>query len=783
MNPVRSRKNKEGLPGMYWLNMPEKWQVKQDKETGEKQLKVIVPAETDYWRHTIHQFVKDDAPFYWKFVYGDFEARLTVKGKFLYLYDMAGLMVRQNEDQWATCGICNYQDQRFLSKNKQQLYVSCNTTRQKSDWSTHRLLLKHKVSSKPDKRIKNTTFHVWVRRIGSLLECYYSLDNENWTMVREAYFAPEIRRLRVGMVCMAPESAGFSVTFSNFMIRGGEKMPEDYVENLVYKSHRGEFLGMLEKHIVDEMTRRRTEKMWIKYRKEQKKLEEKERREREEQEKLLEQQRLLEAAAKAAAPVTAPTAAPTKKGPVKKGPKRTSSKLATIDPRTTISSSSSAVPSQKNDVVPRKPPSTRSFSVTPIEEVKNTSSYHRSSHDRSSHGPSSAMSLSTTSSSVSSTKGDANDVPKNYVNRADYTNFKNYSTVTRDSGNRKLTNHYAKMPRRPPTQSGRGPAGRRPQSNRPPVRGGGGGGAGGRGPRGGRPPPGGRRPGPNPSGRNHSTRVPGPPPSGRIPGPPPPGRGSRPPRSMSTGPRPQQNMKHVRAPQRRISAPVKTSTEKEREQEETKRYSVPGHAYELTVAETDVPKSNPFHLMLSGRNPMAKKGDASSSKKKWASNKESPTSEKEKGPTRRNSTSKSNQSPNSGQKSNSLPNEGKKLRRKSSASPPNQKDSSVATNGDEKTKAAVPAKKQKKKKVNRSKSEITQDEMQTTKKEQTEKMKQSKSEGNLPELALGGGDDNDETGEVTTKKLKKKKTNKEKDTAPTTIEKKKKKGKSKSISS
>ena len=781
MNPVRSRKNKEGLPGMYWLNMPEKWHVKQDKETGEKQLKVIVPTETDYWRHTIHQFVKDDAPFYWKFVYGDFEARLTVKGKFLYLYDMAGLMVRQNEDQWVTCGICNYQDQRFLSKNKQQLYVSCNITRQKSDWSTHRLLLKHKVSSKG---IKDTTFHVWVRRIGSILECYYSLDNENWTMVREAHFAPEVRRLRVGMVCMAPESAGFSVTFSNFMIRGGEKMPEDYVENLVYKSYRGEFLGMLEKHVVDEMTRRRTEKMWIKYRKQQKMLEEKEQREKAEQEKLLEQQRQLEAVAKPAAPVPAPTAAATKKGPVKKGPKRSSSKLATIDPGTATSSSSSAAPNNQNRVVPRKPPSTRSFSATPIEEVKSNASYHRSSHDRSSHGPSSVMSLSTTSSSVSSARGDTNNVPKNYVNRADYTNFKNYSTVTKDSGNRKLTNHYAKMPRRPPVQPGRGPAGRRPQSNRPPVRGGA---AGGRGPRGGRPPPGGRRPGPNPSGRNPSTRVPGPPPSGRIPGPPPPGRGSRPPRSMSTGPRPQQNMKPVREPQRRTSAPVKTSKDSNREQKETKRYSVPGHAYELTVAETDVPKSNPFHLLLSGRNPMAKKRNDSSSNKKWASKKETSTSEKEKGPTGRNSVSKSNQSSNSGPKSKSLTSDGKKPRRKSSASPPTQKESSVTTNGGEMTKATAPTKKQKKKKVDRSNSDIVQEEKQTTKKEKTKKMKQSKSEGNLPELALGGGGggggSKDDNGGGTSKKVKK--TKKEKDTTATTSSEKKKKKtpKSKSISS
>lgn len=595
---------------MYWLNMPETWKIingKDDDGHDEKQLRVVVPTETDFWRHTVHQFVKDDAPFYWRFVYGDFEARLTVKGKFLYLHDMAGMMIRQNEDQWMTCGICNYQDQRFLSKNKQQLYVSCNVTRQKSDWSTHRLLLKHKTSTRPDgtKRIKSTTFHVWVRRIGELVECHYSLDNENWTLVRQAVFAPEVRRLRVGMVCLAPESAGFAVTFSNFMIRGGDKMQEDDIENLVYKTNGAEFIGMMEKDIVDRMTKKATERMRKQMLIEKKK-----------QEKLWEKQRKLEAASQLKQQQPEPTAMEA----------RETTGAATVQTKETISGITAlklASGSRKEDVAVRKPRSTRSFAATPIEEPKKDSSKHL---QRPCHAPSSIMSLSTTSSASSSfeTRNAAADPRKSdkqppqralaapsssmqpnpraayaatdaqkSVNQSAYNNFSTYKAVTKDSSNRQITNHYAKLPRKPPAHPPGG--GRLPQSNRNPVRGGQG-----RGPYPGRPSLAGRR----------------------IPGPPPPGRGGRPParKALSMGGRPGSAQIRTagagRCPPRRASSPgIPNEKQRETPEEQQKRIE---KETGLRVADTDVPKVNPLHMMLSGRNPisnpLSKKRNSSSEK-------------------------------------------------------------------------------------------------------------------------------------------------------------------------
>jgi regulation of enolase protein 1 (concanavalin A-like superfamily) len=139
----------------------------------------------------------------------NFEARLSMKGKFKYLYDQAGLMLRLDEENWIKLGICHYRD---------QLYVSCVFTRGNSDWSTHRLPM-----------TKIEWFHVWAKRRGEVVECYYSLDNENWIRIRQGYFT-DAPRLRVGMMCAAPESAGFKVTFTNFLIKGGVDDEEEAVE-------------------------------------------------------------------------------------------------------------------------------------------------------------------------------------------------------------------------------------------------------------------------------------------------------------------------------------------------------------------------------------------------------------------------------------------------------------------------------------------------------------------------------------------------------------------------
>mmetsp|Transcript_5845 Transcript_5845/g.15852 ORF Transcript_5845/g.15852 Transcript_5845/m.15852 type:complete len:230 (-) Transcript_5845:307-996(-) len=188
---------------MRWTNEPEKWK---NKEEG---VKITCPGEVDFWRNTLHGFVKDDAPFYWMYVDYDFEARLTLRGKFRTLYDQAGMMLRLDEENWIKAGICMFRD---------QLHVSVVFTRGNSDWSTHRLPIK-----------KVEAFHIWMKRTGECVEVHYSLDGDNWIKVRTGHFV-DAPRLRCGMMCAAPESVGFKVNFENFMIKGAVD-DEDFADD------------------------------------------------------------------------------------------------------------------------------------------------------------------------------------------------------------------------------------------------------------------------------------------------------------------------------------------------------------------------------------------------------------------------------------------------------------------------------------------------------------------------------------------------------------------------
>jgi len=194
---------------MRWTNEPEKWKFKGDE------IKITCPGEVDYWRNTLHGFVKDDAPFYWMYADYDFEVRLSMKGKWKYLYDQSGIMIRLDENNWIKAGIIHFRD---------NLYASVVFTRGNSDWSTHLLPKDRKI----------TEFHCWVKRKAEVIEVYYSLDNVNFIKMRQGHFS-EAPRLRVGMMSAAPESDGFKCTFTNFMIRSGDE-DEDFVDKRTFKN-------------------------------------------------------------------------------------------------------------------------------------------------------------------------------------------------------------------------------------------------------------------------------------------------------------------------------------------------------------------------------------------------------------------------------------------------------------------------------------------------------------------------------------------------------------------
>jgi len=171
-----------------WLHQPGHW-----SETEEK-LIATAPPGTDYWQVTHYGFVHDNGAFRYQGQAGNFEAKVRIAGQYHELYHQAGLMIRLDDKNWIKAGI------EFL--NGQQC-VSAVVTRGFSDWS---------VLACPD----NPAF-IWVRlqRFHDTVQVSYSRDNEKWSMIRLAYFPPQVG-VKIGMMAAAPGKQPLEVTFEHF---------------------------------------------------------------------------------------------------------------------------------------------------------------------------------------------------------------------------------------------------------------------------------------------------------------------------------------------------------------------------------------------------------------------------------------------------------------------------------------------------------------------------------------------------------------------------------------
>lgn len=175
---------------MQWYNEPQQWQ----KQTNV--IDITAAPQTDFWRVTRHDFIKDDAHFYYRDVTGDFSATVKVTGEYAALYDQAGLMARENDKVWLKCGI-EYVDG--------VQYASAVITRDFSDWS---------IVALPD---NPSAIWIQVKRFGSALEVYFSRDGVDFVLIRQGYLT-EVATLQVGLMLAAPKGDGFVAHFEQFAI-------------------------------------------------------------------------------------------------------------------------------------------------------------------------------------------------------------------------------------------------------------------------------------------------------------------------------------------------------------------------------------------------------------------------------------------------------------------------------------------------------------------------------------------------------------------------------------
>ncbi|RQO72000.1 DUF1349 domain-containing protein [Pedobacter sp. KBW06] len=175
---------------MNWYNKP----LKSVEDINS--LTMTVDPETDYWRITHYGFIRDNGPFYYTELAGNFEVSVKITGVYQDLFHQAGLMIRTDDKNWIKTGI-EYVD------GVQN--VSAVVTRDFSDWS---VVPRH-----------DSPESIWLKllRKGDYVEIKYSFDGTKFEMLRLAYFPAKVKAM-IGMVAAAPGKKSFDVRFEDFEV-------------------------------------------------------------------------------------------------------------------------------------------------------------------------------------------------------------------------------------------------------------------------------------------------------------------------------------------------------------------------------------------------------------------------------------------------------------------------------------------------------------------------------------------------------------------------------------
>src|ERR1700730_4741746 len=191
--PVIDARNTDLPSRMRWMNEPASYKI-----LGETMV-VHSRSKTDFWRKTLYGYITDNGHFFYLEATGDFTFEARTNGQYAALYDQAGLMVRLDAENWMKCGTEFFDGRR---------HASVVFTRDFSDWSTMLDL--------------SETAAIWWRvvRKKDSIETLCSLNGQKFMSVRQGYFVPG-GKVRVGIMCAAPEGPGFEAVFDDLKLEIG----------------------------------------------------------------------------------------------------------------------------------------------------------------------------------------------------------------------------------------------------------------------------------------------------------------------------------------------------------------------------------------------------------------------------------------------------------------------------------------------------------------------------------------------------------------------------------
>ncbi len=178
---------------LTWSHAPERWEPLPSGG-----IRVTVPGKTDYFQDPSGVVRKDDAPYLWLPVQGDFVAQAHLQPSHLTTWDAAAVMARQDETHWAK--IC-YESTDIGTRAA----VSVVTNGISDDANGVDLTV-------PD---------LWLQivRVGDVFGLHYALDGKSWRMVR-VFRLPVAPQIQVGLVGQSPAGPGTTVDFLSFSVEG-----------------------------------------------------------------------------------------------------------------------------------------------------------------------------------------------------------------------------------------------------------------------------------------------------------------------------------------------------------------------------------------------------------------------------------------------------------------------------------------------------------------------------------------------------------------------------------
>lgn len=180
---------------MEWLNEPASWQRTDDV------LQVNVDPGTDFWRVTGYGYIRDSGHVYGEVLAGDLDVAVRIRGNWSAQYDQAGVMLRADERTWLKTGIEFFEGRPRLSTV---------LTLGLSSWT---------VANLPD---DTNDVSLRLSRRGDAVEIRYSTGDSAPDLAALVYLPPDAELL-AGVMCAAPEGAGFSVSFHELRIAKREQ--------------------------------------------------------------------------------------------------------------------------------------------------------------------------------------------------------------------------------------------------------------------------------------------------------------------------------------------------------------------------------------------------------------------------------------------------------------------------------------------------------------------------------------------------------------------------------